>query len=77
IVEPGPGGVGRPGAGGNAFPPLKRRIRPIPPDKAAAAWLARFRALAGDREASRTESGGAPGSGAGTDGKGEADAAAS
>ena len=30
-----------------AFPPLKRRIRPIGPDKAAEAWLARFRALAG------------------------------
>ena len=32
---------------GVAFPPLKRRIRPIPPDKAAEGWLARFRALAG------------------------------
>ena len=32
---------------GTAFPPLKRRIRSIAPDKAAAAWLARFRALAG------------------------------
>ena len=32
---------------GVAFPPLKRRIRPIPPDKAAESWLARFRALAG------------------------------
>ena len=32
---------------GVAFPPLKRRIRSLPPDKAAAAWLARFRALAG------------------------------
>ena len=30
---------------GVAFPPLKRRIRSIPPDKAADAWLARFRAL--------------------------------
>ena len=30
------------------FPPLKRRIRSMPPDKAAEAWLARFRALAGD-----------------------------
>ena len=50
---------------GVAFPPLKRRIRPIPPDKAAAAWLARFRALAGPEaerrgRISRTEeSGGA------------------
>ncbi len=33
---------------GVAFPPLKRRIRPVAPDKAAQAWLARFRALAGD-----------------------------
>ena len=37
-------------ASGIAFPPLKRRIRSIPPDKAAAAWLARFRALAGPDE---------------------------
>ena len=45
---------------GVAFPPLKRRIRSMPPDKAAAAWLARFRALAapdGERRgrASRTD----------------------
>ena len=33
---------------GIAFPPLKRRIRGITPDKAAQAWLARFRALAGE-----------------------------
>jgi len=37
---------GAPGAG-IAFPPLKRRIRPLPPDKAAEAWLKRFRALGG------------------------------
>ena len=36
-----------PAGAGVAFPPLKRRIRSIPPDKAAAAWLTRFRALAG------------------------------
>ncbi len=37
-----------PAAGaGVAFPPLKRRIRSVPPDKAARAWLVRFRALAG------------------------------
>ena len=30
---------------GAAFPPLKRRIRPVGPGRAAAAWLARFRAL--------------------------------
>ncbi|MDE0386589.1 MAG: hypothetical protein OXI22_22105 [Defluviicoccus sp.] len=34
-------------ASGIAFPPLKRRIRSVPPDKAAEVWLARFRALAG------------------------------
>ena len=42
------GGEKLPGIG---FPPLKRRIRPIPPGRAAEAWLARFRALAGDRSA--------------------------
>ena len=36
-----------PTGAGVAFPPLKRRIRSVPPDKAAQAWLARFRALAG------------------------------
>ena len=36
-----------PNGSGVAFPPLKRRIRSIPPDKAAEGWLARFRALAG------------------------------
>ena len=38
---------------GVAFPPLKRRIRSIMPDKAAEAWLARFRALAGPQEERR------------------------
>ncbi|MCY4548413.1 MAG: hypothetical protein OXC28_08590 [Defluviicoccus sp.] len=59
---------GNAGAGaGVAFPPLKRRIRSMPPDKAAEAWLVRFQALAGDAASrrhieSRTEpaSGGAP-----------------
>ena len=51
IMEDAPAGAGV------AFPPLKRRIRSIPPDKAAEAWLARFQALAGDREAPRRESG--------------------
>ena len=42
---------GGPASAGVAFPPLKRRIRSIPPDKAAKAWFARFRALAGpDKE---------------------------
>ena len=39
-----------PASAGVAFPPLKRRIRSIPPDKAASSWLARFRALAGPEE---------------------------
>ena len=39
-----------PASAGVAFPPLKRRIRSIPPDKAATGWLARFRALAGPDE---------------------------
>ncbi len=39
-----------PAGAGVAFPPLKRRLRPMPPDKAAQAWLARFRALAGPEE---------------------------
>ncbi len=42
---------------GVAFPPLKRRLRPVAPDKAAEAWLARFRALAGDRAALRRAGG--------------------
>ena len=39
-----------PASAGVAFPPLKRRIRSIPPDRAAIAWLARFRALAAPEE---------------------------
>ena len=42
-----------PASAGVAFPPLKRRIRSIPPDKAATAWLARFRALAGPEDERR------------------------
>ena len=41
------------GAAAIGFPPLKRRIRSIPPDRAAEAWLARFRALAGPEEERR------------------------
>ena len=33
---------------GISFPPLKRRIRGIAPDRAAEMWLARLRALGGD-----------------------------
>ncbi len=43
LLEPGSGSG--PGSAGVAFPPLKRRIRSVPPDKAAQAWLARLRAL--------------------------------
>ena len=53
---------------GVAFPPLKRRIRSLPADRAAQAWLARFRALAGT-EAERR------GRISHTNGSGEADAA--
>ena len=42
-----------PAGAGVAFPPLKRRLRPVAPDKAAEAWLARFRALAGPEEERR------------------------
>ena len=34
---------------GTAFPPLRRRIRPVGPGRAAKLWLARFRALAEPR----------------------------
>ena len=44
---------GAPSSAASAFPPLKRRIRSVPPDKAAEAWLARFRALAGPEEERR------------------------
>ena len=54
LMESGSGsGSGSPASAGVAFPPLKRRIRSIPPDKAAEAWLARFRALAGQDEERR------------------------
>ena len=48
---------------GIAFPPLKRRIRSVAPDRAAQAWLARFRTLAGDRArgGNRTAAGGVSG----------------
>ena len=38
---------GRAPGAGISFPPCKRRIRPLPPDRAAKAWLARFRELGG------------------------------
>ena len=49
-----------PAGAGVAFPPLKRRLRAIQPDKAAEGWLARFRALAGpDEERQRRTAAGA------------------
>ena len=54
--------TGRTGrSAGIAFPPLKRRIRPLPPDRAAEAWLKRFRALGGktDRPAAERTAAGA------------------
>ena len=51
-----------PADAGIGFPPLKRRIRSIAPERAAQAWLARFRALAGDRGGKKN---GAAGGGAG------------
>ena len=63
----GPGG---PPEAGAAFPPLKRRIRPHPPGRAAKAWLARFRALArppGGDAAGAGDGGNGAGGGADTD----------
>ena len=54
-------GAGAPPEAGAAFPPLKRRIRPHPPGRAAKAWLARFRALG------KPPGGDAAGAGADTD----------
>ena len=51
IMEDAPAGAGV------AFPPLKRRIRSIPPDRAAEAWLARFRTLADQRPAGGADMG--------------------
>ena len=44
--EPAPAPGSGPGQAWAAFPPLKRRIRPVGPGRAAKLWLARFRALA-------------------------------
>ena len=55
-------GPGEPGPAGAAFPPLKRRIRPLGPGRAAKLWLARFRALA------RPPGGAGAGAGAGGNG---------
>ena len=55
-----------PTGAGVAFPPLKRRIRSIAPDKAAEGWLARFRALA-EPEAERRGPGASDAADAGQD----------
>ncbi len=67
------GGEKLPGIG---FPPLKRRIRSIPPDRAAEAWLARFRALAGDGAVTGKSDAAANGATGGDSGKEPADATA-
>lgn len=41
------GNAGIPAEAGVAFPPLRRRIKPMDPDRAAKVWLERFRALSG------------------------------
>ncbi len=43
--------------GGTAFPPLRRRIRPVGPGRAAKLWLARFRALAAPPGSAGAEAG--------------------
>ncbi|MDE0282047.1 MAG: hypothetical protein OXN16_13385 [Gammaproteobacteria bacterium] len=40
-------GAGIPSEPGVAFPPLRRRIKPVDPDRAAKLWLARFHELSG------------------------------
>ena len=40
-------GAGIPAEPGVAFPPLRRRVKPMDPDKAAKLWLARFHELSG------------------------------
>lgn len=51
------GGVGVAGAG-PLFPPLKQRIRPMPPDRAAKKWLERFAELRAGLPARGIEPGG-------------------
>ena len=46
---------------GVAFPPLRRRIRPVEPGRAARLWLARYRALGGPPDATCADAtGGGP-----------------
>ena len=58
------------GGVGAAFPPLKRRIRPVDPGRAARLWLERFRALSEPPGGAATgASGAAAGSGTGNEGE--------
>ena len=43
--------------GALAFPPCKRRVRPMAPERAARTWLGRFRDLLGTDEAARADDG--------------------
>ena len=52
------------GAGGFPFPPLRRTIRPMPPEAAAESWLARFRELAGHGQTASGGGGAVEGEGA-------------
>ena len=52
------------GAGGFPFPPLRRTIRPMPPEAAAERWLARFRELAGHGQTASGGGGAVEGEGA-------------
>ena len=54
-------GAGMPGDAGAAFPPVRRRIRPMPPGRAAKAWLARFRELSPPCPDAAADRGGAAG----------------
>ena len=51
-------GSGAGGDAGVAFPPIRRRIRPLEPGRAARLWLARYRALNGPPEAGAGAAGG-------------------
>ena len=57
----------RVGAGGFPFPPLRRTIRPMPPETAAERWLARFRELAGHGRTASGGGGAAPAEGEGAE----------
>ena len=52
--------AGAPAESGVAFPPLRRRIRPMDPDRAAKAWLKRFRVLSGPSPEGAGGAGGMP-----------------